>query len=110
MEIEETNLVPLDDCVVIEIGKKETESEGGIVLTAEYSDRKQMSIVEGILIKSGDLAFYDIISNEKEYPKIGDRVYFKRYSGILHSEKEGNREFKIIRDQDIYAFERCNDE
>lgn len=109
MKFEDIDFVPVDDCVVVEIEKTEKE-KNGIALPEAYSERKQMSIVEGVLIKSGSLAFYDLINNEKEYPQAGDTVYFKRYSGILHTDKKTEREFRIVRDQDIYAFERCNNE
>lgn len=103
--VEAINFIPVDDCVVVEIEKIETESNG-LALPEAYVEKKQMSIVDGILAGIGDLAFYDLIKYEKQHPQIGDKVFFKRYSGILHSDKENNREFRVIRDQDIYAFER----
>jgi len=116
MSVKSIDFTPVDDAVVIEIERIEEESSGGISLPEEYRERKQMSIVEGILVKTGSLAFYDLINNQTElsknsgeqiYPEIGNKVYFKRHSGILHSDKENKREFRIIRDQDIYAFEKC---
>lgn len=109
MSFEEIDFVPVDDCVVVEIEKIEKEING-IALPEGYGERKQMGVCEGILIKLGSLAFYDLIENDKEYPEPGNKVYFKRYSGILHTDKKSGREFKVIRDQDIYAFEGVNNE
>jgi co-chaperonin GroES (HSP10) len=104
MSFENIDFVPVDDCVVVEIDKIEKEVNG-IALPEGYAERKQMGISDGILIKLGSLAFYDLIENDKEHPQPGNKVYFKRYSGILHTDKKTEREFKVIRDQDIYGFE-----
>ena len=103
----EIKLIPVDDCVIVEI-EKITEMQGGIYLPPEVTEKRQMMIVEGILVKAGDFAFFDLINNGKEYPQVGNKVYFKRYSGILHTDEETQREFRIIQDQDIYCFERGN--
>lgn len=103
--VEPIDFIPVDDCVVVEIEKIEKE-RNGLALPEGYVEKQQMLIVEGILVGVGDLAFYDLDKYEKDYPKVGDKVYFKKYSGILHSNKENDREFRVIRDQDIYAFER----
>lgn len=105
----ELTLVPIDSCVLVEIEKIKGTSEKGIYLNPDYVEKQQMTIVEGTLVALGDLAFYDLISNDKKYPKTNNKVYFKRHSGILHEinkddEKE-NRIFRIIEDKDIYAFE-----
>jgi co-chaperonin GroES (HSP10) len=108
-ETTEISFVPVDDCVVVEIENVGNDSSI-IKMTDEYLERKKMTIVEGILRKSGSLAFYDLIKYEKEHPQPGHKVYFKKYSGILHSDKESGREFRVIRDQDIYAFEEVANE
>lgn len=100
-----TNLIPVDDCVVIQVEKIKDVTGGGIILTEEHVDREQLSQTEGVLSAVGDFAFYDLIQNNKVYPKIGDRVFFKRHSGIMHGKKEDEIQYRIIADKDVYAFE-----
>ena len=88
--------------ILIEIKKIEKKTDSGIYISESLIERNQMSEVEGTLVACGDFAFYDLIVNNKFYPKIGDKVYFKRHSGILHY-GDDDKVYRIINDQDIYA-------
>lgn len=101
-------LIPIDTTLIVEIEKVEQKSKGGIQLPGEYIDKEQMSITEGVVVALGDFAFYEI--NEGKTPKMGDKVYFKRHSGIMHSDKETGKEYRIIHDQDVYAMESMVEE
>jgi co-chaperonin GroES (HSP10) len=96
---------PIDDAVLVEIKKTEEKTSGGIVRPKTLIERDQMEETDGILVAIGDFAFYDLIANGKSYPQIGDRVYFKRHSGILHYDDPNNKVYRIIHDQDIYGTE-----
>jgi len=98
-------LKPVDDAVLVEIQKIEEKTAGGIYMSENVVDHKQMEQVEGTLVAVGDFAFFDLIANNKSYPKIGDKVFFKRHSGILHYDDKNNKVYRIIHDQDIYACE-----
>jgi co-chaperonin GroES (HSP10) len=100
------DLVPVDKTVIIEIKKIEEKTEGGIFLTNSIVEKDQMLITEGIITAIGDYAFYDLKKVGFSHPKIGDKVFFKKYSGILHSDKETGKEYRLIQDSDIYALEK----
>jgi co-chaperonin GroES (HSP10) len=92
---------------VVEIEKVgETYKDSSIVLPEDIQRRDQMSITEGIVAAIGDCAFLEIKNaGAKALPMIGDKVYFKKFSGILHSDKESGKEYRLIQDIDIYALE-----
>jgi co-chaperonin GroES (HSP10) len=93
--------------VIVEIEKVAEASKGGIILTEDFQRRDQMSITDGIVAAVGDCAFAEIKTAGAELiPSVGDKVYFKKFSGILHSDKETNKEYRLILDKDIYALER----
>lgn len=97
-------LKPIDTTVAVEIEKINDKSSGGIVLAEDYITKQQMNITEGILAAVGDFAFMEI--QQGFYPRVGDKVYFKKFSGILHTDKETGKEYRLIADTDIYAVER----
>jgi len=89
--------------VAVEIEKVKTTSEGGLALPEEFVEKKQMNITEGVVAAVADFAFAEI--QQGRYPKIGDKVYFKKFSGILHSDKDTGKEYRIVQDTDIYGIE-----
>lgn len=97
-------LVPVDDCVIVKLEKISDVSDGGIQLLDEMVDKDQMSVTDGILEAAGPFAYYDLKANKKDYPKIGNKVYFKRHSGILNTNEDGEVR-RFIHDQDIYCYE-----
>jgi co-chaperonin GroES (HSP10) len=106
---------PIDDTVLVEIEKIDEKTSGGLFLNKDHVEREQMEQTEGVLTAIGDFAFYDLIANEDNLlkikrskpivPKVGDKVYFKRYSGILHYDNDNNKVYRVIYDKDIYATE-----
>jgi len=97
---------PIDDTVLIQVKKIDEKTASGIVIPEALVERKQMEEITGTVVAVGDLAFYDLIANGKSYPIVGDKVFFKRHSGILHyDEKDKTKVYRIINDQDIYATE-----
>lgn len=96
--------IPVDDCVIVKLEKVSDKSEGGIYLSEEMADRNQMNITEGILESVGPFAYHDLKVNDYDYPKVGVKVYFKRHSGILNTNEEGEVR-RFIHDQDIYTYD-----
>ena len=97
--------------VIVEVEKiKETYKDSKIVLPGDVQRRDQMSMTCGTIAAVGDCAFSEIKSlGASLIPNVGDKVYFKKFSGILHSDVENEKEYRLILDKDIYALER-NDE
>lgn len=97
-------VIPLDTVIIVRVEKLEEKTEGGIILPDDVRDKGQMLITEGILVKIGDMAWDELKQLGKIIPKIGDIVYFKRHSGILHVDKktENEVEYRVMHDQDLY--------
>lgn len=106
IEEHEFNMIPLDTALIIEIEKVQKVSSGGINLPESLVDLEQTRITEGILVKVGDMAYSELNELNKIYPKIGDKVFFKKYSGILYYDEKSDKQYRIIQDQDIYSFIR----
>lgn len=98
-----SKLRPIDDKVLVEIEKKQKKTSGGIQLPDEYINREQMKVTTGKIVALADLAFHDLKVNGAYYPKVGEDVFFKTYSGILISDKKEDKEYRIVSDIDIYC-------
>ena len=75
------------------------KSAGGIILaTDEMSEREQMANTTGEVVAIGDLAF----QGEYEAPpfKVGDKIIFAKYAGLMYVGKDGNK-YRMINDDDI---------
>jgi chaperonin GroES len=78
---------------------KET-SKGGIILTTEATkEREQMANTTGEVVAMGDEVFK---SKEfsKPWCKVGDKVIFAKYAGLMYLGKDGLH-YRLINDTDI---------
>ncbi len=88
---------PLDDRVVVEPFEAEERTRGGIVLPDSAREKPQqgkvIAVGPGKLLKSGERGKMSL--------KVGDRVFYGKYSG---TEIELNGEdYVILRESDILA-------
>jgi chaperonin GroES len=73
-------------------------SKGGIILSTESnSDREQMANTTGIVVAMGDQCYID---EPAPWCKVGDKVIFAKYAGLLYLGKDGNQ-YRMINDKDI---------
>jgi len=73
-------------------------SKGGIILSTESnSDREQMANTTGVVIAMGDQCYAD---EPTPWCKVGDKVIFAKYAGLLYLGKDGNQ-YRMINDKDI---------
>lgn len=80
-----------------EIARK---SAGGIILNTEaQSEREQMANTTGIVVAMGDNCFPE---QPSPWCKVGDKVAFAKYAGLLYRGKDG-KEYRMINDGDITA-------
>ena len=78
----------------------ETTSKGGIVLsTATQEMREQLAQVDGIVVAMGNTCSQD---EPEPWCKVGDRVIFGKYSGIIREGNDGKK-YRIVNDLDIVA-------
>jgi len=88
---------PLDDRVVVEPEEAEERTAGGIVLPDTAKEKPQrgkvVAVGPGKLLDSGERAKPDL--------KVGDSVYYGRYSGT--EVKVGGVDYMIVKESDILA-------
>ena len=89
------NIRPLDDRVVVRPLEAEEKTAGGIVLPDSAKERPQigeiLAVGPGRLLDGGDRAGLSV--------KVGNRVFFGKYSGT--EVKVEGEELKIMRESDI---------
>lgn len=74
----------------------ETKTSSGIILsTVTNSEREQMANTTGEVIALGDSC--------NTWAKVGDRVVFAKYAGLLYLGKD-NVKYRVINDEDIVAY------
>jgi co-chaperonin GroES (HSP10) len=78
MRKNDSGLEVTGECVLVKLLKVEEVSKGGIILAQSTQDRNQLAQQIGFLIDAGDLAMQSV---NMQGIKIGDPVFFPRYSG-----------------------------
>lgn len=100
-------LIPIGTKVVVEVEKLDEKSKGGIYLPEDTRRQDQDRVTKGKMFMMGPLAFVDLVDSSEslveQMPSIGDTVFFVKYAGKELSLED--REFRVIHDEDIYAFE-----
>ena len=91
------NIRPLHDRVIVRRQEEERTTAGGIVIPDSATEKPSMGEVlaagKGKITDSGDVRALDV--------KVGDRVYFGKYSGT--EIKVDGEELLIMREDDIIA-------
>lgn len=96
---------PFGTAVVVCVEKPKETTDAGIILTANVVERDQTEAANGIIVAMGDRAYEEDRLSDYKYPKIGDKICFKKYSGIIRTDKENDIEYRVLQDVDIYALE-----
>jgi chaperonin GroES len=83
-------------------------TEGGIIIADSIKDTMGAAATTGILVSVGPQAFaYDsmrAVHWTGDRPQPGDRVYFQKYAGQIHTGRDG-LEYRIMEDRSIAAGE-----
>jgi chaperonin GroES len=91
------NIRPLHDRVIVKRQEEERTTAGGIVIPDSATEKPAMGEVlaagSGKITDSGDVRALDV--------KVGDKVYFGKYSGT--EIKVDGEELLIMREDDIIA-------
>lgn len=77
----------------------EKTQSGIIVSTTGQREREQMSNTTGIVVAMGDTCYDDMA---QPWCKVGDKVAFAKYSGLLYMGKDGIT-YRMFNDGDITA-------
>ena len=73
-------------------------SDSGIILTTEVNkEREQMGNTTGVVVAMGEQCFAD---EPSPWCKIGDKVIFAKYAGLLYKGKDDTH-YRMINDKDV---------
>lgn len=90
---------------VLVLPEQETEDQKalkriGLVMAENVNDRHRLAQMAGVVVGIGDTAWRDFKS--EPWAKVGDRVMFAKYSGVILRGKDGNS-YRMVNDEDIVA-------
>jgi len=77
----------------------EKTASGIILNTVSMREREQMANTTGIVLAMGPSCFEDMTES---WCKVGDKVAFAKYAGLLYTGKDG-KQVRMINDMDITA-------
>lgn len=112
MNINPANINPLWNGILIRQKKAEEKTTGGIIMPDEVKDRGEHSEIYAEIHTVGSTAFEEFDDATQTYikrdgyPKVGDTVMFKKYSGgnfIDHFDSEDGYRYRLIDQTDILA-------
>jgi chaperonin GroES len=75
----------------------EQTSSGIIVTTGSFKDREQLANTTGVVVAMGADCFAD---EPSPWCKVGDKIIFAKYAGLLYLGKDGNQ-YRMINDKDV---------
>jgi len=91
---------PVEFKVLVKPDKVEA-TVGRIILPDTVRTKDQVAQERGVLVATGGRAFEDF---EEPTPKLGDRVLFNKYAGvIIKDDKDRDQDWRILNDKDINA-------
>ena len=102
------DLQPIEFKILVKLDVVEDKSAGGIYLPTSTQSREQYAAERGEIISMAENAFVDN-SLFAEKPKVGDRVLFAKYSGMIVEEVGEQREmikYRLMNDKDVCAILR----
>lgn len=98
-----SGLIPTEFCVVVEMDAA-PEKVGSIFMPSDVQDREKLQADEGTLVAVSPLAFtYENWPEGSRKPQVGDRVVFRKFAGLLRTNKENGKDFRLLNDKDIVA-------
>lgn len=91
---------PCGHRILVKPEEIEERSEGGIVLmTASTEKMEALAQTFGWVVATGETAYAD---QPSAWCKVGDRISFAKYSGLLNVGKDGVK-YRIINDLDVVS-------
>lgn len=96
----ESGITPVGHRVLVLPEQIEETTESGIILhTASQREREALAQMYGLVVAMGDSCFAD---QKSQWCKVGDRVSFGKYSGLIYTGKD-EKTYRVINDLDIVA-------
>jgi co-chaperonin GroES (HSP10) len=76
-----------------------TTKSGIVIATGVQEFREQLAQVDGVVVAMGNTCYSD---QPEPWCKVGDRIIFGKYSGIIREGKDGKK-YRVINDLDCVA-------
>lgn len=108
-------IVPTGRVILVKPDPVETTTASGIILHKD-EEKEKASSVSGTVMALGELAFKEFLPFSGEfkmiyapYAKVGDRIQFRRYTGVGVTDPETKEVFLLMNDTDVLSrFEKGN--
>lgn len=100
LDLENYEIIPTFNRVLVKIKKVEEKTAGGLYLAADTIDREKLASNEGVLVALGEFAFSEM--SEALRPKVGDQVFINMYPGLEFEDvSDEGVIYRICQDKDI---------
>jgi co-chaperonin GroES (HSP10) len=92
-------IVPKGCIVLVRPDKKEEKTQGGIILAETIRHQEDLASTTGVILAIGPDAWADSTPRAK----VGDRVMFSKYGGLLSEDPDTKEPYRLLNDVDIYC-------
>lgn len=100
----ESGCIPIGEYILVLIDEATDTSKGGIIITPDILEKRQMAAETGIIAEIGDGAFFWNSERSREFvgrkPKVGDHILFARYAGRIVNGNDG-KQYRIMMDKEV---------
>lgn len=94
---------PAGHRVLIKPDEVESVSEGGIIVHTDSAKKlEEAGVRKGVIHSIGKTAWIGF-ANDEPWAKVGDRVYFAKYSGTRLEDPQTKEDLILVRDEDVIA-------
>lgn len=100
-------IVPTGDRILVKPDPVETKTKGGILL-AQDEKIAAAAAVTGTLVAQGEIAWKEFVDGAfkqvyEPFAKIGDRVQFRRYTGVSVKDPDTDEQFLLMNSTDVLS-------
>lgn len=100
MSKNKTGINPKGHRILVLPDEIETTTKSGIITaTGTQVFREELAQVDGVVVAMGSTCYSD---QPEAWCKVGERVVFGKYSGIIRHGKDGKK-YRVINDLDVVA-------
>jgi len=77
--------------------------KAGLAIPESSKEKKieQQAITRGTVLAVGTMAFHPPVGTGEQWVKVGDRVCFAKYAGVVHPDPENDELLLILNDEDL---------
>lgn len=98
-------VIPCGNKILVKPDPVETKTKSGIVLAIDEK-REGAASVTGVVIATGELAWKEFVDGVwkqvyEPYAKIGDRVQYRRYTGVIVEGDTPEETHLLMNDSDV---------